>query len=315
GVQQNAASVILGPTIYSYGVNIGQNYLEECYLHTGNLQHACNAILISGQVYTTPPSSNYVGAAAHEGTTRIVWWTRVGQGGGTGDWLYTYNFGGGWNGPVVTPLNGGNDFAYVHAAFTSPGSVAMVGQLYFGQYPNGHYGAAVSEFSLGEVPVLVALEAGEPGVEMLSSADLWIDPASGSQHVVARDDQGGTRYYFKPSDAMWEQHSLPLHTFPTTFRARFLRAEGGDLWLARGDTNGGLEMLRVPEADPKLAIAWESAEAVVVEPPSPGFAPPSAIYVESASYQTTPVTELNLAYCGEYMAADNEIWWATLDGV
>ena len=74
-------------------------------------------------------------------------------------------------------------------------------------------------------------------------------------------------------------------------------------------------MLRVPEADPKLAIAWESAEAVVVEPPSPGFAPPSAIYVESASYQTTPVTELNLAYCGEYMAADNEIWWATLDGV
>lgn len=311
GIQQNAASVMLGDTIYTYGVNISQNFLEECYLNTNTLQKACNAILISNQVYTTPPSSNYVGAAAEQDQTRVVWWTRVGANGGEGDWRYTYNFGGGWNGPVVVPLAGGNDFAYVHAAFTTPGAIALVGQTYYGQYPDGTYGAAVASFSLGQVPTLIELESGELGVAMISSADLWVDRQSGAQHVLARDDQGGVRYYFLPPGEQWQANNLPLHVFASTYRARFVRAQD-DLWIARGDPEGGVDMLRVPGADPATAIPWELAESLVISPEGPGFAPPSAIYVESDSYQTMPVTALNLAYCGVYQQADNEIWWATL---
>ncbi len=315
GIQQNAASLMLGGTIYTYGVNIGQSFLEECTLNTDDLAaKACNAILISGQVYTTPPSSNYVGAAAHSGSTRVVWFTRVGPGGAAGDWIYTYNFGGGWNGPVVSPVLGANDFAYVHASFVDAGALALVGQLYFGKYPDGSYGAAVAEFKLGDLPTFVPLESGEQGVSMLSSADLWVDPASGAQHVLARDDKGALRYYFKPSGAPWAAHSAPLSTIPSTYRARFVRRPGSPLMIARGDAiAGSVVLLEAPSDDASVAVDWDSATSTPMPSPGPGFAPPSAIYVESEAYQTSPVKEVNLGLCGEYQAADNEIWWGTLD--
>ncbi len=312
GVQQNVASVMLGDTIYSYGVNISQHFIEECYLNTKNLAaKGCNAVLISGNVYSTPPSSNYIGAAADSGDTRVVWFTRVGPGGAAGDWIYTYNFGGGWNGPVVSPVLGGNDFAYVHAAFVDPGKLAVVGQLYYGKYPDGEFAAAVSEFKLGQKPVFVALQSGEPGVSILSTADLWVDRPSGATHVLARDDKGALRYYFKPPGQAWAGYAEPLLTLPGTFRGRFLRPEGGDLMIARGDAMAGsVELLRVAGADPSQAVQWDAAESLVFPSPGDGFAPPSAIYVESGAYQTTPVGGINLGFCGVYKLADNEIWWA-----
>ncbi len=314
GIQQNAASVMLGGTIYTYGVNIAQSFLEECRLNTDDLaDRACNAVLISGNVYTTPPSSNYVGAAAHTDATRVVWFTRVGPGGAAGDWIYTYNFGGGWNGPVVTPVLGANDFAYVHASFVDAGTLALVGQLYFGKYPDGSYGAAVAELKLGELPTFVPLLSGEPGVAILSSSDLWVDPESGAQHVLARDDQGGVRYYFKPPGEPWAAHAEPLTTIGQTYRARLLRAPGGPLMIARGDAGiGSVLLLEAPTGDASLAVDWAAATSIPVPSPGPGFAPPSAIYVESEAYQTSPVKAVNLGFCGEYKVADHEIWGATL---
>lgn len=302
---------MLGDTIYSYGVNISQSFLEECYIDTNDLAtKGCNAIQISENVYSTPSLSNYIGAVADSGATRVVWYTRVGPGGAAGDWIYTYNFGGGWNGPFVSPALGGNDFSYVHAAFVDPGTLALVGQLYYGKYPDGYFGTAVSEFKLGHTPVFVALVSGEPGVSMLSTADLWVDRPSGATHVLARDNKGAVRYYYKPPGQSWAGYAEPLLTFSGTLRARFIRPVGGDLMIARGDAMAGsVELLRVPGADPSLAVQWEEAESRVLPSPGDGFAPPSAIYVESDAYQTAAVGGINLGFCGAYKLADNEIWW------
>ena len=112
GVQQNAAHVLRGNFILTYAVNTTQHFLEECYLDTTNYAYAaCNALQIGGP-YATPGSSNYVGAALGPGGETIVWFTVVGAMGGTGQLVYTYDYGGGWNGPVVTVLPGWNDIGY-----------------------------------------------------------------------------------------------------------------------------------------------------------------------------------------------------------
>jgi hypothetical protein len=122
GIQQNAASMLVGDTIFTYGVDIAAQRLEECSLNTLDVaQRACNTVLISGVPYSTPPSSNYVGAALLGPGWRIVWWTVVGENGGEGGFYYTYNYGGGWNGPVASGLAGANDLAYVHAMATASG--------------------------------------------------------------------------------------------------------------------------------------------------------------------------------------------------
>jgi hypothetical protein len=98
-----------------------------------------------------------------------------------------------------------------------------------------------------------------------------------------------------------------------TYRARLLRAPGGPLMIARGDAGiGSVLLLEAPTGDASLAVDWAAATSIPVPSPGPGFAPPSAIYVESEAYQTSPVKAVNLGFCGEYKVADHEIWGATL---
>jgi hypothetical protein len=83
--------------------------------------------------------------------------------------------------------------------------------------------------------------------------------------------------------------------------------------IARGDAIvGSVVLLEAPTTDPSLAVDWAAASELTLPSPGPGFAPPSAIYVESEAYQTGPVKEVNLGFCGEYKTADNEVWWGTL---
>lgn len=312
GIQQNAASVLVGSTILTYGVNIQQHFLEECYLDTADPSvHACNAVLVSGQVYTTPPASNYVGAAVLGPGARVVWFTVVGEGGGPGRWAYTYNFGGGWNGPVEVDLGGANDLGYVHAMATPGGQLALVGQTFTGQYPDGSYAAVVADITLGQVPAFMSLEPPDPAAQVRSGADLFHDSA-GDTHVLAYFD-GVVAYYHRPAGASWAGHTAPLHVLPDTYRARFIRPADDRLWLVRGSASGqGVQLLRAPtrRGGP---VDWASAELVDVPSPGPGFAAPSAIYVESPTYQPAPAGALEFAVCGEYQVGDRSIWHGRLE--
>ncbi|PCC74627.1 hypothetical protein SAMN02745121_06992 [Nannocystis exedens] len=311
GIQQNAASVLVGSTILTYGVNIQQHFLEECSLDTADpAVRACNAVLVGGQVYTTPPASNYVGAAVLGPGARVVWFTVVGEGGGPGRWVYTYNYGGGWNGPVEVDLGGANDLGYVHAMASPGGQLQLVGQAFTGAYPDGTYAAVVADVTMGQVPTFLSLEPPDPAAQIRSGADLFHDGA-GDTHVLAAFD-GVVAYYHRPGGASWAGHTAPLHVFPDTYRARFVRPAGDRLWLVRGSIGGqGVQLLRAPEQRGG-PVDWAAAEVVDVTSPGPGFAAPSALYVESPTYQLAPAGALEFAVCGQYQVGDRSIWHGRL---
>jgi hypothetical protein len=315
GVQQNAASVMRGDTILTYGVVIGSQWIEECYFATLDPSyHACNAITIGGAPVVVPQASNYIGAALGPDDTRIVWFTTVGVAGSAGSWTYLTANATGWSAPVTSSVLGANDFGYVHAAFVDAQTLALVGEAYFGDYPNGSYGAVVAELALGQPLAPVALQSGEPDVAMYSSADAWVDRDSSATHVLARDDANTVRYFFKPAGASWIDHATALHAFADTYRARFVRDADGTLWLARGDATAGSVVLEgVASADLGAAIDWSAAERITFPSPGEGFAPPQAIYVEAPSYQTAPTGDLQLAFCGAFPDHDHEIWHGWLD--
>lgn len=303
GIQQNAAHVMRGGLVMTYGIDTTQSRLEECYFDTQDPSYAaCNTVTIGG-AYSTPPNSNYVGAAIGPGDETVVWFTVVGAGGGQGQFVYTYNFGGGWNGPVASALPGYNDMAYVRAHFSAPNQIQWLGQAYVGAYPTGSYAIGVDEVPLGETPTFATLgPAAAAGESIRNAGDIWIDPDTGDAHALARVD-GVMHYYFVPSGASWGDHLQPVQTLDGVVRARWLFAPGGPLVMVA--SGGGINLRW---ADPGPAIDWNTAARTPVEIPADGFESPSAIYAMGPEYQTAAVEGLHFAVCGQFDLADHEIW-------
>lgn len=308
GVQQNAAHVLRGDFILSYGVNTAQQFLEECYLDTTNLAYAaCNAIQIGGP-YSTPASSNYIGAALGPGDETIVWFTVVGNAGGTGQFIYTYDYGGGWNGPVASMLPGWNDYAYVRTSFRGPSEISILGQAYVGAYPAGEYAAGVDELSFGTPTTFDTLAPPPPQGQVRSGADLWVDPQTGDTHALAHL-AGTLTYHHLPAGEAWAAHLAPTATLDDLANARFLHVEGGPLVLIASGAAG----LQARWADPGAAIDWSTAQSLPIEIPAEGFESPSAIHAMRPEYQSAAVTGLHFAVCGQYTVSDEQIWHGLLE--
>jgi hypothetical protein len=310
-VQQNAGTILVGKMLYTYAVNVAAHWIEECYLDTSDPSYrACNAIPISGATYTTPPSSNYVGAAVLEGGGRIVWFTVVGAAGGSGSFIYTYNYGGGWNGPITTALSA-NDIGYVHAMATKDGNLEVVGQTFFGAYPAGTYAAEVARIAPGNAVSFVALKPAMAGAAVHSTADLFVDHDSGAVHVLTYESGGKAAYYFRPEAASWSAHVDPVHVFDDGYRACFSRPDGGPLHIVLGSaTSNGITVLRAVDDGASDAIDWSKAERFAVALPEADLDAPAAIYTESRTYQDGPVGTLSFAWVGNQAKRDGEIWFA-----
>jgi len=315
GVQQNAASILLGGVIYSYAVDIAAHRVEECTLLVADIaQHTCAPIVISGQPHVTPANSNYIGAAVLGPGWRIVWWTVVGENGAPGEFHYTYNYGGGWNGPVVSALGDANDFAYVHAMRSATGELRLAGQAFIGKYPDGTYSARVADLVPGQPLALVALGSGDPMLVAQTAADLWVDPVSDAVHVLATRSDASVGYYHRPGGAAWAAHGEPLHVFSDSYRARWLRAGQGPLHLLRGSAGGaGTWLWRAATPEVAGPVDWALAEQFAVPAPAEGFGAPSALFVESPTYQATPVLAIEFAMCGQYPISDGQIWQGRLE--
>ena len=308
GVQQNAAHVLRGDFIFTYAVNTTQHWLEECYFDTTNYAYAaCNAIQIGG-TYSTPANSNYVGAALGPAGETIVWFTVVGDAGGTGQLVYTYDYGGGWNGPVVTVLPGWNDIGYLRTSFRGPSQIAIIGQGYVGDYPTGEYTAGVTELTFGNVATLDALLPAPPSGQVRSGADIWVDPVSGDTHALAQL-AGTLTYHHLPSDEAWADHLDPVATLDDLSIARLLHVDGGPLVLVGGGAAG----LQARWADPGGPIDWTAAELLPITIPADGFDSPSGIHAMRPEYQTATVTGLHFAVCGQYQVSDEQIWHGLLE--
>lgn len=308
GVQQNAAHVLRGDFILTYAVNTAQHFLEECYFDTTNHAYAaCNAVQIGGP-YVTPAASNYVGAALGPRGETLVWLTVVGVAGGTGQFIYTYDYGGGWNGPVATALPGWNDIGYVRASFRGPSQVVLLGQGYVGAYPTGEYTAGIDALSLGTPTGFEALLPPPPVGQVRSSADVWVDPRSGDAHALATLASTLT-YHYLPAGEAWTDHLEPQATLDELSIARLLHAPGGPLVLVGSGAPG----LHARWADPDGPIDWDAAPSLPIEIPADGFDSPSGIHVMRPEYQTAAITGLHFAVCGQYAVSDGQIWYGRID--
>lgn len=309
GVQQNAAHVLRANFIVSYAVNTAQHFLEECYFDTTNYAYAaCNAIQIGGP-YATPANSNYVGAALGPSGETITWFTVVGSAGGTGQLVYTYDYGVGWNGPVVTMLPGWNDIGYLRTSFRGPSQLAIIGQGYVGAYPTGEYTAGVTELGFGDAAAFESLQPPPPAGQTRSSADIWIDPITGDTHALAQL-VGTLTYHHLPAGEAWADHLDPIATLDELSIARLLHVDGGPLVLVGGGAGGLQARWAEPEGG---AIDWALAPSLPITIPADGFDSPSGIHVMRPEYQTAPVTGLHFAVCGQYQVSDEQIWHGLLE--
>jgi len=261
--------------------------------------------------FVLAPSSNYIGAALSPDGYRMVWWTGVVDGGG-GTFHYIVDYGGGWNGPRSGPAAGYNDASYINIGFPtdSPARFVMHVQLVGGLAPNWTFygGVGTGDLTTSD-PVawslpLAAVNGDDP---VVSTNDVWVDPVSQDEHVVARTNAGRAAYYHRPAGGVW---SPPLFSLDATLRARFV-PHGDRLALAYGPSGGGLAFRVAGAADrpPGEPIDWALlAERAVVLPE--GYEDLYAIYPGAPPYQAAPSDDVEIAVVGA--VRQNEVLGVTL---
>lgn len=236
-VQQNTATIADGDVAWTFGIDVRAGRVIECRHEP--MTSACDALPID-----TGPSANYVGAAVAPSGWRVVWWTNVVDGGG-GSFSFLVDYGGGWNGPRTGPIGGYNDCAYAHVAFAPEGDAAtFFCQVVAGLAPSWTFGTLVGEARLGvDAPVSWRNALAPPdGDSVMSTNDLWIDPATGDAHLLARSEMGAALYYHRPAGGEF----VLARTFAATFRARWL-VTADTIALVTGPNAGNLAIYAAPE--------------------------------------------------------------------
>ncbi len=306
-VQQNTATIVSadGATLFTFGVDVAGSRVVECAFPVPSGPASCAAL-----PFALAASSNYVGAAISPDGYRLVWWTSVVDGGG-GSFHYLVDYGGGWNGPRSGDCAGFNDASYVHVAFPTdaPARFSMHAQLVAGLAPNWtfHGGVGTSDFA---TPVtfstpLAAVNGDDP---VASTNDVWIDPETQDEHLVARTDQGRAAYYHRPPGGSWSPASFVLDA---TFRARLV-PHGSRLGLVYGPGGGGLAYRVAHAADRPagVAIDWASLPEEDIALPA-GYESIYAIYPGAPPYQLAASPTMDLAVVGA--ERQNEVLGVTLD--
>jgi hypothetical protein len=299
GIQQNLATITDGRRIFSYGCT--PSAVIETWFDTAHPRWnlaTSNAITAGGRPIAPGPASNYVGAAWHN-HTRVVWWSSVGPDGSGGRWVYAYNGGRGWNGPVVGGAGGYNSVGYVRARFDERSRLRLVGEAYLGAFPAGQRYLATATLVLGNaarwVPILPRFAR--------SPLDLWRE-GDGTTHFLYRLTPTRIGYAFGPKAA------AP----PTVFKAveaRFI-SDGDRLGLVLAFKDR-VEVRLVPRALAAGPIDWAAVHPVTVPLPDAFRAGGvSAIWTADDSRQPRPSDRLEFAVCGAYPARDNLIYYVTL---
>lgn len=305
-VQQNTATIAAadGSALYTYGIAVAAARIVECTFPLPAGPAACNYL-----PFVLPPFSNYIGAAISPDGFRLVWWTVVSDGGG-GSFHYIVDYGGGWNGPRSGGAAGYNDSSYINIGFPTddPPRFVMHTQLVSGLAPNWSFFGGIGEAQLDSANAVQWSLPFAPveGDGVISTNDIWVDPVSQDQHVIARTNQGRAAYYHRPKGGAWSASTFSLDG---TLRARFVphcaagtqpTLEACDrLALVAGPSGSGLTV-RVSEASdrvPGQPIDWASLAERSIELPA-GYESIVAIYPGSVPYQLTPATSIDVAIVG-----------------
>jgi hypothetical protein len=297
-VQQNTATIVNadGKTFSTFGLDVQSHAIVECVFTVASATSACSPVAGIGPL---PSSSNYIGAAISPQGHRMVWWTRVQDGGG-GDFEYIVDYGGGWNGPRIGPIGGYNDASYINVAFgigANQAKFTMHGQLVSGLAPNWSFFGAVGEGDTAtSAPVTWTASLASPmGDAVESTDDILTDPITGDEHLFARTHSGAAVYFHRPAQGAW---SGPLFTLPASYRVRFVLASDA-IYLVYGIANKGLG-LRAAAPAARITgspIDWAALAETTVALPT-GYENIYAIYPEAPAYQRERPTTVNVALVG-----------------
>ena len=281
-VQQNMGSVIdSNSTIFSYGIDVANHRIEECYFNTRQDYKGCNLL-----PFGLGPNANYIGAALTPSGYKIVWWTNVVDGGG-GSLQYIYNFGGGWNGPITSNVGGYNNASYINIAFENDTHFVMNAEGVSGNAPNWGYVGMFGEGDIGS-----PISNWQILNQVLVPADIWIDSAQGA-HVLALTQAGTIAYFYRAKGGA----ILFVTTLSGNNRVRFVDSDDGKIHLIQEKSYGILQDRAYQKTDILGSIPLESITPSTITLPA-GFGYTSAIYPESRIYQTTPVQGINVALNG-----------------
>jgi hypothetical protein len=282
-VQQNTASIINSANvIMTYGVDLENSKLEECYLVTYTGQKACN-LIINIPLGVNP---NYIGAAiSPNGQTRLVWWTNQIDGAGKFNYIYNSNYTG-WNGPFTSSLNGYNDLGYVNTQFTSENNFKMLGQVITGSSPDWKYYSVLAEASLG-TPLSISNTITNTGNIIQSTPnDFYVD-VYGGKHVLLKPIPYTTNnvyyVYVSPSNSF----SQPISLGDAAYSRFAITNDKINVVLAKN--TGGIKILSKLISSINGEINWSNAET---QTQLTEFF--DGIYTESKNYQTKAVTKVNV---------------------
>ncbi len=291
-IQQNDATVAVGDTIYSYGVNITGGYIEEAVCDTRT-----NTASYNRRIRYIGRSTNYIGAAVSPGGTRVVWWTRVVDANGPSDWVYMYNKGSGWSPSIVSSIPA-NDFSYVFSSFLNDSTFYAGGEIPGGNAPNWTFGAAAGKVVLGKPIAEFSIMKGDN----VSANDIWVNRANGDVHFLVYGSYGGFGYFYKPAGGAWTDTVALFDNLTSVSRCRFIDVPDGNLYLVA--SMAGFKMLPIPKSTITGKINF-AAYSLVSLGSMQGFNASYAIWGESREFQTTPVGGLNFAYPGNDFSYSN----------
>jgi hypothetical protein len=283
-IQQNCASMAVGDTIYSYGVNINQGYIEEAVYNTRT-----NTATWNRRIRYIGGNTNYIGAALSPNGTRVVWWTRVVNPAGPSDWVYMYNAADtGWSRSIVSKI-AGSDFSYVFASFLSD-SVFYAG----GEVPSGSgpwtFEAAAGKVTLGSpLAEFTKMKGSNTG-----GNDIWVNPANGDAHFFTYGSYGAPGYFYKPAGGSWSD-TVTVVSGGGASRVRVIDSPDGNLYMIL--IQGGLKMMVIPKSSIAGKIDFTGIPLIPLSN-FDQFSNTWAIWPEVKEFQTTPVAGVNFGYPG-----------------
>jgi hypothetical protein len=292
-IQQNDASLAVGDTIYSYGVNVVGGYIEEaiCDAKTNIAVYnrKIRSILPPDPLPVNYGGVNYIGAAVSPSGTRVVWWTTAVDKGGPSEWVYMYNTGSGWSNSIVSKIPA-NGFSYVFASFVNDSVFYVGGELPGGTAPNWTYAVGAGKVVLGS-PIVDFTKMKGANVAV---NDLWVNRSNGDAHLFTYGSYGAIGYFYKPANGVWSD-TVTLVGTGTVSRWRFIDSPDGNLYLIL--SQGGFKMMVIPKSSISGKIDFSGLPMIPINSDD-GFTASYAIWPEVREYQTTPVGGVNFAYPG-----------------
>jgi hypothetical protein len=283
-IQQNTATLAVGDTIFTYGLNIVGGYIEEAVCDA-----RANTAVYNRKIRSTGGNTNYIGAAVSPGGTRVVWWTRVVNAGGPSDWVYTFKADTGWVQPIVSQIPG-NDFSYVFASFLNDSVFYVGGEVPSGNPPSWTYEAGAGKVVLGQpLHGFTKMKGSNIGAH-----DIWVNRANGDVHFLVYGSYGSPGYFYKPAGGAWND-TVMIVDIGGVGRSRLIDHPDGNLYYIVAQN--GFKMMTIPKSSITGKIDF-SGRPLVSLGTYDGYNASYAIWPEVREFQTAPVGGINFAYPG-----------------